>query len=57
MIFGRQIELVLESSDGNVKTFQSGFEIENDFHIEFVVEFGKGFVKVYNVLREIYLMC
>ncbi|MBK8397424.1 MAG: hypothetical protein IPL26_19595 [Leptospiraceae bacterium] len=58
MIFGQQIEVKLESVDGRTKVFKSGFEIENDFHIEFTVEFGKQFsLKIYNVLRETYLMC
>ncbi|MDX1957374.1 MAG: hypothetical protein SFU98_02320 [Leptospiraceae bacterium] len=41
MIFGRQIELKVESPDGISKTFKSGHETENDFDIEFSVEFGK----------------
>jgi hypothetical protein len=38
MIFGRQIELKIESIKGSSKTFTSGYEYENEFHIEFSVE-------------------
>ncbi len=58
MIFGRQIELKIESVDGNSKTFFSGHEFEDDFHIEFAVEMGKGFTaKIYNVLRQTFSLC
>lgn len=58
MIYGKQIELTIQAVDGRTKTFLSGFEEEDNFDIEFTVEFGKGFsVKVYNVVRETFLMC
>ncbi len=58
MIFGRQIELKIESVSGASKTFLSGHENENDFHIDFTVEMGKSFtVKIYNVLRETFQLC